>query len=207
VKRADELRERLASLFAPDRGGPRWTLVDGPGEVVVKEEETPGLAEIRCRFPVGFQVLTWRHAAGDFRPLASDLNADGPMLVLRPDGAMEAHVMECKQTVSASEWRKALQQLEWSAVRLLAIAGALHHRVERVVLYTAFHRDALSPDASADPELLELPLGDEDNASARRDRSWTGDEVSLPGWASRFPHVKVKKDDRGHASVDLRLRA
>ncbi len=174
--------------------------------MVVREPENAGLAEIRCRFPAGFRAISWRHEQGDFWPIASDKNADGPMLVVRPDGTLEAHVMECKQTVSASEWRKALLQFEWSVIRLLAIAGALRERVERVVLYTAFRRDSLSLDQSPDAELFELPLGrEEESMIARRDRSWMWSDVALPGWSSRFPHVKVKKDDQGRASLDLHL--
>jgi hypothetical protein len=206
MKRADTLRERLDKLFDAGKG-PRWSLVDGPGEVVVEEQAKDGLAAIRCRFPEGFRVIAWRHEPRDFWPIASDKNADGAMLVVRPDGALEAHVhvMECKQTVNASEWRKALLQLEWTVTRLLAVAGALHERVERVVLYTAYRKDALSLDESPDAELFKLPLEDGENEIARRDRSWMLTEVLLPGWASPFPHEKVRKDGRGHASVDLLL--
>lgn len=100
MKRADELGERLRRLFDESKGR-RWSLVDGPGEVVVEEKARDGLAEIRCRFPEGFRVIFWRHEARDFWPIASDKNADGAMLVVRPDGMLEAHVMECKQTVRA----------------------------------------------------------------------------------------------------------
>lgn len=205
MKRRDDLRERLATLFALAGNSPRWSIAEGPGEVIIEEEAKDGRATIRCRFPGGFRVISWRHKQGDFSPIASDKNADGALLVVRPDGVLEAHVMECKQTVSASEWRKALQQHEWTVIRLLAIAGALHERVERVVLYTTFRRDALSPEESPDAELFKLPLEDGENESARRDRSWMLHEVSLPGWASLFPHVKVQKDDQGNASIDLRL--
>lgn len=204
MKRADELGERLRRLFDESKGR-RWSLVDGPGEVVVEEKARDGLAEIRCRFPEGFRVIFWRHEARDFWPIASDKNADGAMLVVRPDGMLEAHVMECKQTVSASEWRKALLQLEWTLTRLLAITGALHERVDRVVLYTAYGKDALSLDESPDAELFKLPLEDGANEIVRRDRAWMLSDVPLPGWASPFPHEKVKKDDLGHASIDLRL--
>jgi hypothetical protein len=205
MKRADELRERLETLFVSTRKGPRWTFVDGPGEVVVREKEKKGFAAVGCRFPAGFRVIDWHHELGDFSPIASDKNADGAMLVVRPDGALEAHVMECKETVNASEWKRALEQLEWTLIRLLAIAGALHERVERVVLYTAYRRDALSLDESPDAELFKLPLDDGENEIVRRDRSWMLSEVSLRGWASPFPHEKVQKDEQGHASIDLRL--
>lgn len=205
MKRVDGLRDRLASVFADGRNGPRWRIVEGPGEVVVEEKAKDGRAKIHCRFPQGFRVISWMHEPGDFKPIASDKNADGPMLVVRPDGMLEAHVMECKQTVSASEWRKALQQLEWTVLRLLAIAGALHERVQRVVLYTAFRKDELSFDGSPDAVLFDLPLGDEENTIARRDRSWMSNDISLPGWSSPFHHEKVQKDGQGHAILDLRL--
>ncbi len=94
-------------------------------------------------------------------------------------------------------------------IRLLAITGALHERVGRVVLYTAFHTNALAPDQSADPALLELPLEGEDSMAARRERPMVLRDVEtlveLPGWTSPFLHVKVPKDAQGHASVDLRV--
>jgi len=46
MKRADELGERLRRLFDESKGR-RWSLVDGPGEVVVEEKARDGLAEIR----------------------------------------------------------------------------------------------------------------------------------------------------------------
>lgn len=205
MKRADELRERLEALFARANSGPRWTLVEGPGEVVVREKEKRGFAAIRCRFPQGFRVIDWHYDEKDFLLFAKNDNADGALLVVRPDNALEAHVMECKETIDASAWSKALKQLGWTLIRLLAIAGALHERVDRVVLYTVYRRDALSPEESPDPELLKLPLEDGESEPVRRDRSWTLREVSLRGWASPFPHEKVQKDEQGHASIDLRL--
>lgn len=77
------------------------------------------------------------------------------------------------------------------------------------MLYTVFHRNALTPDESADVVLFELPLDDEDSVARRRERpmmlSAIETEVELPGWASRFLHVKVPKDERGLATVDLRV--
>jgi hypothetical protein len=204
VKRGDELAARLETLFASPAGAKRrFQLVEGPSDILVEETQKEGYAHILCRFGQGFRVVQWWLQTGDLRPIGSEKNADGAMLVVRPDGVLEAHVMECKQTITPSKWREALEQLEWTVIRLLAIAGALHERVGRVVLYTAYRNDKLSLDESADAELFKLPLGEEENSSARRDLSWMRSEVELPGWASRFEHVKVLKDERGHAAVDL----
>lgn len=206
MKRADPLAARLLSVFAPPRGEPpRFQIVEGPNQVLVEEMEKAGRAEVVCRFPEGFRAIPWRLQTGDLRPIGSEKNADGALLLLRPDGALEAHVMECKQTVDSTAWRKALLQLEWTVIRLLAIAGALHERIERVVLYTAFRTDALSVDQSADPELFELGLGDDLDVGPRRDRDWMKEEIHLPGWATRFEHVRVQKDDQGRATLDLRV--
>ncbi len=206
MKRADELGGRLETLFKPPAGEePRFLVVAGPGEVLVEETAKDGYAQIACRFGEGVRAIRWRLQTGDLRPIGSEKNADGAILVVRPDGALEAHVMECKSKVDSNTWRKALMQLEWTLIRLLAIAGALHERVERVVLYTVYRTDALSVDESADPELFRAPLEDEDNTIVARHLSWTKPEVALPGWSSRFPHVKVQKTDEGHAAVDLHV--
>jgi len=87
----------------------------------------------------------------------------------------------------------------------LAVAGAIHERVDRVVLYTAFRTHTLSFDESADAALLKLAL-DEENEIARRHLSWLGTTVPLRGWATRFEHVKIEKDAQGYASVDLLVK-
>lgn len=206
MKRADDVPARIATLFAPLRGeAARFRIVPGPGEVLVEETQKEGAARIACRFPAGFVAVSWRLQSGDLRPLGSEKNADGALLLLRPDGAIEAHVMECKQTVSSTKWREALEQLAWTAIRLLAIAGALHERVERVVLYTAYRTDELSLDDAVDPVQYKLAIEDaEASPAVRRDLQWMSPEVELPGWASRFPHVKVPKDEHGRATVELR---
>lgn len=210
MKRADDLAQRLKTLFAPPTNAkPRFQIVDGPATVTIEEREKAGYARILCKFGEGVRVIQWTLQTGDLRPIASEKNADGAMLVVRPDGALEAHVMECKQTVDSKHWNDALVQIEWTVIRLLAIAGALHERVERVVLYTAFRRNALAVDESEEPVQFELPLDDEDSLPYRRQlpmmRSATETEVALPGWTSPFLHVKVQKDEEGHARVDLRV--
>jgi hypothetical protein len=193
-------------LFAPRKNtDPRWQIVEGPGEVLVGEPNEKGFAEVFCRFPESFWAISWRQEEADFALLANRKHADGAMLVVRPDGAIEVHVMECKETVSASDWRKVLLQFEGSVIRLLAIVGALGERVERVVLYTAFRTDGLSLEASPDAVLLELPLGGDESTSARTDRSWMLSDIHLCGWSSTFPHVKVQKDPEGRARIDLQV--
>ena len=207
MKRADELPARIATLFAPPRGeSARFQIVQGPGEVFVEEMQKEGAARIACRFPEGFVAIPWRLQSGDLRPIGSEKNADGALLLLRPDGGIEAHVMECKQTITSSKWKEVLEQLAWTVIRLLAIAGALHERVARVVLYTAFRNDDLSLDDAADPVQYKLAIEEaEASPMVRRDLQWMSPDIELPGWASRFPHVKVQKDERGHAALDLRL--
>ncbi len=109
MKRADALDARIVTLFAPPAGeAPRFQIVDGPGEVLVQEMERAGYARIACRLPRGVRAIPWRLTTGDLRPIGSEKNADGAVLVVRPDGALEAHVMECKQTVDSTTWAKAL---------------------------------------------------------------------------------------------------
>lgn len=209
MKRADDLTARLEFVFAPPDGKARpFNLVTGPGEVFVDEKDLPGRARIGCRFGEGMLVIQWHLQDGDLRLISGKKNADGAMLVVRPDGALEAHVMECKQTVNWSKWGDILQQFGWTVLRLLAIAGALHERVERVVLYTAFKTNALAAEESPDPESFRLLEG-EDGAFLRRAlpmiQSAVETEVELRGWASPFLHVKVPKDEEGNAIVELRI--
>jgi hypothetical protein len=205
VKRADALERRIEAIFE----ALRFEIVDGPGSVLVEEAEKEGFARITCHFGKDARAIRWKLQTGDLRPIASEKNADGAILVVRADGALEAHVMECKQKVDSSTWRKALVQLEWTVLRLLAIAGALHERVERVVLYTAFFKNALAVDESPDAALFELPIDGADSQVARRERpmmrSDVETEVELPGWATPFLHIKVKKNEDGLATVDLRI--
>lgn len=210
MKRADDLTARLEFVFAPPEGKARpFNLVTGPGEVFVDEKDLPGRARIGCRFGEGMLVIQWHLQDGDLRLIGGKKNADGAILVVRPDGALEAHVMECKQTVNSGKWGDVLQQFGWTVIRLLAIAGALHERVERVVLYTAFKTNALAAEQSANPEEFRIPLEGEDGAFYRRDwpmmQSAVETEVELRGWTSRFLHVKVPKDEQGHATVELRI--
>ncbi len=110
MKRSDTLAARLATLFAPPAGtAPRFTLFTGPSTVIVEETAAEGFAQILCSFGEGVQAIQWRLQTGDLRPLASEKNADGVILVVLPDGVLEAHVMECKQKVTSSTWAKALQ--------------------------------------------------------------------------------------------------
>jgi hypothetical protein len=188
LKRADDLPRRLETVFAPLAGEkPRFQIVTGPGEVVVDEKEQEGFAQIACRFGEGVRIIRWTLASSDLRPIGSERNADGALLLVRPDGVVEAHVMECKHTINASTWKKALAQLEWTLLKLLAIAGALHERVERVVLYTAFRTNTLSPAESADAALFELPIGEEESTGSRRERpmriSAAETDVDVRGWA------------------------
>lgn len=207
MKRADDLSARVATLFPPLKGETaRFKIAPGPGEVIVEETQKEGAARIVCLVPEGFVAIPWRLQSGDLRPIGSDKNADGAMLLVRPDGGIEAHVMECKQTITSTKWKDVLEQLAWTVIRLLAIAGALHERVERVVLYTAFRTDSLSLDDAADPVQFKLAIeAAEMDATVRRDLEWIRSDISLPGWASGFPHVKVQKDERGHATVGLRV--
>jgi len=205
VKRSDALEQRIANLFEKAR----FEIVAGPGVVLVEETAKEGFAKIDCRFGQGHRAVRWKLQTGDLRPLASEQNADGAILLIRSDGALEVHVMECKQTVDSSQWRKALRQFEWTMIRLLAIAGALHERVSRVVLYTAFRKNALAPNESTDTALFELPIDGGDNAAFYRElpmmRSDVETHVPLSGWSTTFLHVKVRKDDSGYGTVDLRI--
>jgi hypothetical protein len=193
MKRLGELKDVLERTIQPGL----YQLHPGPCDVIVRERQKEGRAELRCAVPESTQCIVWEIEKGLFPFLRSNECADGALLIERSDGAFEAHVIECKRTIQQDSRSKAKKQMAWTLVRLHALAGALGRRLERAMLYTAYYADQLSKD----PGLLKVPVGtpgsltEEDAAAVDAltgQFDWPEKEIELRGFDGRFPHRAIR---------------
>jgi len=173
------------------------------GTVPVRETDKDGFADVSCTLPAGAVCLRWDIEKVAFNFLRDARTAaDGALLVVRGDGSVEAHVMECKRTVDHDEWAKAKRQMRWSLARLRALAGVLGVTIDRTCCYIAYREETFSTD----PGLVKLMLGDVDDPETRLLREqfdWPDATIDLGGYPRRWPHRKVRLDGAGHGSIDL----
>jgi hypothetical protein len=211
------LRERVTQLVklhrAEAKGKPpreiyRW--VESPGPVTVREESIQGEASVELALPGGHEYLDLWLPTGLFEILLDDENADGAVLVVLPDGALEAHVIECKRTVDGTHWDKALRQMKWTLVKLRALAGALGAPIAGAVLYTAFREDRLSEEESPNPASAERIVGEPEGAAEmelhsgrQRQLGWMRSRVRLLGFERPFAHRKIPLDAAGRGGTTL----
>ncbi|AUX27719.1 uncharacterized protein SOCEGT47_083170 [Sorangium cellulosum] len=211
ARHTGSLEQRLAAVIAPAQGdrGPFYEVLRPPSHATVKETKKDGYAEVACIVPEGHICIQWRlEETGRFLFLRGDKNADGALLLLGPDGQVEAHIIECKRKVTQGKWEDILQQMRWTLYKLLALAGALGLSIDEVYLGTAYRLDELSEESSPNPALGKPTLGgasektsgeDELSESRLRQLAWETDEVHLAGFDGAFRHVKVQLDEgSGH---------
>lgn len=193
---------------------PQFLLVRHPDRAVVVERITAGEARIECSFPDDTLCVQWNWPTGLFQFLKEESNADGALLIWRNDGSrdglFEAHIMECKKTVTSGTWEKALLQLRWTFMRIRAVAGALGVPLGRVTFYTAYREENISSDSSRNPVLLRLPITSQhanpDNTTQRQRQlrtAWENDEISLGDFEGRFAHRKIELDGNGNKAIAL----
>jgi hypothetical protein len=196
MKRLGDVEDVLRRTIQPQL----YQIRLGPCEVVVRERQNEGRAEVRCTVPESARCIVWDIEKGLFPFLRSNECADGALLIERSDGAFEAHVVECKRTIQQDSRSKAKKQMAWTLVRLHALAGALGRRLERAMLYTAYYADQLSKD----PGLLKVPVGtagaltEEDAAAVEAlegQFDWPEAEIELRGFDGRFPHRAICLND------------
>ncbi len=140
--------ERLSCLQKQYYAVVRATDMDG---VLVVEETTTG-GEARVEFPVqaGCKAVSLALSGPRMFPfLHRNKNADGHLLVERPDGRWTAHVVECKRTLTLRKWQHAQEQLRCSLVRLQLLADFLGLDVAERVTWVASRRDEVSTNTSA----------------------------------------------------------
>lgn len=128
--------------------------------------------------------------------------ADFALLVEWQKDAVSATVIECKETVSATEWDKVREQLAGMIVRLRALTGTLQLRLRSVTCYTAFRRDMLTAQLDASPARRRPRVGKRAEKGLHHD--WLRPQVELPSLGS-FPHRKIQLDEHGIGSLQLTL--
>jgi hypothetical protein len=179
--------------------------------VDVQETQADGYARVTCSLPGEGRCIAWKIEGSKLFPfLKSNEAADGALLVERPDGDFEAHIIECKRKVTQDSWSKAKQQIRWTAVRLLALAGVLGVRIVRWVCYTAYREDDLSPGSGRNLGLVKLPLAspaersmNEAGSVLREQFDWEDERIALRGFDAAIPHRKVELDPAAEATLHL----
>jgi hypothetical protein len=193
---------------------PQFLLVRHPDRAVVVERNTAAEARIECSFPDDTLCVQWNWPTGLFQFLKEESNADGALLIWRNDGSrdglFDAHIMECKKTITFSTWEKALVQLRWTFMRLRAVAGALGVPLGRVTFYTAYRVENISSDSSRNPVLLRLSITSQhatpDNTTLRQRQlrtAWETGDISLGDFDGRFAHRKIHLDENGNKAIEL----
>jgi hypothetical protein len=183
------------------------TSSENGGSVTIEEAKDEGRAEVTFTAPAGWKLEKLDLDRCTFAWLGEPMVADGIVLARSPDGTWEAHVVECKRTVTDDKWSRVQKQLRGSCIRLLAAGGVVGLTVARITLYTAFRRDQLgrrSPDAVLLGPLAGLPFGPD--APAARRSAWQADELVVEGFGPLEHHriqLTDSGDDVGRAAILL----
>lgn len=220
MKLAGTVAGRLRDLIDPEL----YAEVSG-AVVAVEEHDKQGRAIVRFRLPPdATNCVQWQfehHNDNRFRFLLGSAEAlsaaDGAFSFERAGGGYELHVIELKRKVTADSWIKAKSQMRWSLIRLLAFAGLLDIPWRRIVCYTGFSSDTLSPKLSPDVVLNKMLLlgggptpheAREVDATVRHQLDWLEATITVAGlFESPIAHVKVAIGSDGEAAVDLGLRS
>jgi hypothetical protein len=199
----EELARRLAARI---EDGFCW-VSEAPIEVF--EETAGGEARVTCTLSSEGVCLVFRLDEVGFPFLRQRKAVDWLVLLHVLDGSIDAHLIECKRTVSSGSWREIKSQMASSVTRGLALAGALGAQIRRFHCYTAYRNDRLSTD----PVFARLPLGP--GAVARAEPAetrgarlghldWEATEIVLEGMDTRVSHQRVPLDPvTGVGQVEL----
>lgn len=155
-------------------------------DLYVEETDKPGEARVRCRLR-GYAIAVNLHQK-PFSCLKLQKCADGFIFHRLSSGDWELHVIECKRTVTESEWMKIKQQFEGAILNALAVSGILGlSPLVRVRCYVAHRHDKLSPN----PILLKATLGRPIQQSPPVD--WIADRIDLLS-LKNIEHIKIQLD-------------
>ena len=195
MKLAGDLEQRLRAAIHRTL----FRAVRAPDGVRIEETESDGRADVQLTPPEGALCIEWKIQSKIFGFLKDTNNADGAFFLVAGDGTVEAHIVECKRTVTQDAWSHAKRQMRSTLLRLRALAGVLGVDIAKVVCYTAHCDDQLEPDSVPEPAEGKISLGDdppapedaEDLETVRRQFDWDGDVVHLPDFASPIPHRKL----------------
>jgi hypothetical protein len=203
----DQLANRLTSRIAD---GVCW--VSG-APVELFEEASDGEARVTCTFSPGSVGVFFKLDQVNFPFLRQKKSVDWLVFLLHPDGSLDAHLVECKRTVSWRKWYEIRIQMAASVTRSLALAGALGVEIRHFHSYTAYRNDEISARLSPDPVFSRLPLGPgvvarKEPAETREVRSgqrdWEAAEIRLEGVDVLVTHRRVPlASSSGIGNVEL----
>lgn len=191
-----------------------FRVVRAPDVIRVEEMADEGRAEVTFPPPDGSLCIEWAIQKNVFGFLKDAQNADGAFFVLTGDDAAEAHVVECKRTITQDSWSKAKLQMRSTLLRLRALGGVLGVEITKVIGYTAYCDDELDPDRSPDPSITKISVGDEppapedaeDAGAVRNQFDWGSEVAHLRGFSEPLTHRKLKlqmSDGVGRGSFRL----
>jgi hypothetical protein len=198
VRLSGALEQRLTESIQPSF----YRIVCGAEPLVVEEMAAEGRARVEIENDAGGAAIEWKIQGNTFGFLRDTKNADGAFFVRRGEDGVEAHIVECKRTVTQQSWSKAKLQMRWTLLRLSALAGVLGVTIHRVVCYTAYCDDEIDPESSSNPAAGKVMSGEdedvaspedaEDIAARRRLFDWHEEQVYLREMAPRVPHKKLR---------------
>lgn len=197
-------RELLDRLVAADH------VAGGLGALEIDESHAgvPETEQVRLPLPAGAEAVRLQKKAGGasetagFPFLESTKNADGAFVVVRSDETVALVVIECKQTVTLDELRKAQRQLAASLRRLLALCGALRLSPLSALTAVAFRQDEVAGASSPDLSFSEPAVGGEPDVSLDLRRQWTEGWVYLDDLPV-LPLARLELDPAGRREEGL----
>jgi hypothetical protein len=183
-------------------------------EMDVAELEDEGV-RVDCSLGGATYGIHLRLKPEDVQFLRERVCADFALLLARGDEAFEAHIVELKKTVREKDWTHVQEQLEWAAVRMLAIGGVLGVQIHGVTVYTAFCNDKLSRESSPNLVGMKIPVGPTDISSsdanlrrwAEARLSWERGHVRMDVFGRDVEHRRIRANEAGRAAVACRLRS
>lgn len=129
--------------------------------------------------------------------------ADG-IILQRRDNDVFVHVIECKKNVKEKNWVDIKSQWGGALQTALAVCGVLGWPApsfEKIKLYTAYRKTALTPIETTNPTLLKMPVGLKKANTLPSVLEWQTNEVFLLN--HKFEHRKIQLDGNGVAAFEL----
>jgi hypothetical protein len=166
------------------------------GSVIIEETMAEGRAEVIFTAPPGWRLEKLSLERCAFAWLDEQLSADGILLARSLEGTWQAHVVECKRTVTEEKWRKVQRQLRGSCLRLLAVGGVLGLEIAKITLYTAFRRAKIFAHTPDFTSAMPRPgrIGMPEHFAQRL--AWRASELVVDGFGP-LEHRRLQLDDTG----------
>ncbi|KEO82077.1 hypothetical protein [Tumebacillus flagellatus] len=164
----------------------------------IQEKESDGYAEIACTLPTD-EAFELQLEGKSFPTLRRQNCADGILLLRRPDGEWELHIIECKRTVDKNKWARVKKQFLGAIQRATAILAPVGIHVTKFKLYTAYRDDELENEIMSRMALAKtLPAGQ----TRPPYFDWLDGQLTL--WVKNdLSHEKIKLNSDGEAQYLL----